>query len=335
MPTPTTWPSAKQVLGVAVETTQGTPVTTLLATCPVASFEPKDRFNWLTDGALRGSMVSEYGMVQGPKFVEFSGGGPVFCDWLPIFVRNILGDLTTTGAGPYTHAVSTLNSGTAQPSSLTLIDWQGPTATTFSRVYTGCQLSELVIKGNPESTFLEWSFKGQGWASSDYPTSPPSFSPSTDAPFAAWRTGIGLGGTFAGAPNSTIREWEVTITRAQKPIWTSQNAQTPYIIQRGAVTVAGNARFAAPADETALDYMLNNSQPQMQILTDNGGATTAHRRVTLDMLLAAFDTVETDRSEEIVSYASTFKAMANTTNAGASLGYSPIKATIINNTASY
>lgn len=335
MSTPTTWPSAKSVLGVAVETTQGTPVTTLLATCPVDSFEPKDKYNWLPDRALRGSMVDQYGQIQGPKFIEFSGGGPVFCDWLPIFVRNILGDLTTTGAGPYTHAVSTLNSGTAQPSSLTLVNWQGPTATTFSRTYAGCQLSELTIKGNPESTLLEWSFKGQGWASAAYPTSPPTFSPSADAPMAAWRTGMGIGGTFAGAPNYTTREWEITITRAQKPIYTNQNLQTPFIIQRGAVGVTGNLRFAAPADETALGYLNNNTQPQLQILVDNGGATTAQRRLTLDLLLSAFDTVEIDRSEEIVAYASTLVANANTTNVGASGGYSPIKVTTINNTASY
>ena len=334
MPTPTTWPSAKQLLGLAVETTQGTAVTTLAASCPVKTFEPEDKFVMLKDDALRGSMVDQYGSIQGPKNTEFSIGGPVFGSWLPFFLRNILGDLTTTGAGPYTHAMSTLNSGTGQPSSLTLIDWQGPTPTSLARTYSGCCLSELTLKGNPESTLLEWSAKGLGWASAAYPTAPPTFTLDTDAPMAAWRTAIGVGGTASGAQNYTIRNWEVTITRALKVEWTSQNAQTPYIIQRGPVSVAGSFYVSVPADETMLNYWLNNTQPQLQFLIDNGGATTAQRRVTLDIQAAAFDSTKINRSEEAVGYDVAFTGIANTTNAGASGGYSPIKATVINNTAS-
>lgn len=333
MPTPTTWPSAKQLTGVAVETTQGTAVTTLAASCPVKEFVPKDKFVMLKDDALRGSMVEQYGLIQGPKNTEFSMSGPVFADWLPFFLVNILGDRTTTGAGPYTHAMSVLNSGTAQPSSLTIVDWQGPTATGQARVYSGCCLSELTLKGNPESTLLEWSAKGLGWQSSAYPTAPPTFTLSADAPFAAWRTGIGAGGTYGGAPSNVIRNWEVTITRALKVEWTSQNAQTPYIIQRGPVTVTGNFYVSVPSDETYLNYWLSNTQPQFQFLVDNGGATTAQRRLTLDIQSTAFEATEINRSEEAVGYDCNFSANANTTDAGASLGYSPIKATVINNTA--
>jgi hypothetical protein len=334
MATPTTYPSAKQVLGLAVETEQGTAVTTLAATCLVKAFEPEDKIVMLTDDALRGSMVDSYGEIQGPKNTEFSVNGPVFCDWFPFFVRNILGDNTTTGAGPYTHAMSVLNSGTAQPSSLTLVDWQGPTATSNARTYSGCCLSELTLKGNPESTLLEWSAKGLGWESSDYPTAPPTFSPSADAPMAAWRTGIGVGGTFGAMPNATIRNWEVTITRALKVEWTSQNEQTPYIIQRGVVGVTGSFYVSVPADETMLDYWLSNTQPQLQFLIDNGQAGTAQRRLTIDMLLGSFASTKINRSEEAVGYDVSFKGVANTTNAGASGGYSPIKVTTINNTAS-
>lgn len=329
MPTPTTWPSAKQVLGLAVETTQGTPVTTLAATCPVMAFTPKDRFVQLKDSALRGSMVDQYGQIQGSKSIEFDVNGPVFTDWLPYFVRNILGDLTTTGVGPYTHAISTLNSGTAQPSSLTLIDWQGPTATTQSRTYSGCCLSELTIKGNPESTLLEWSAKGLGWQSTAYPTSPPAFSPGTEQPMAAWRSAIQI----AATPELTIREWELTITRQLKVEWTSQNAQTPYIIQRGAVAVTAQLHFAVPADEAPLTRYLANTQSALNILIDNGQATTAQRRLTMNINTAAIDTTEIDRSEEAVGYNATIVGIANTTDAGASGGYSPVKVTTINNTA--
>lgn len=328
MPTPTVWPSAKQVLGISNETTQGTANTTLGMTAPVLAFEPEDKYTWLKDEALRGSMVKTYGVIQGPQMVDFSGNGPVFFDWLPYLVKNILGGLDTTGAGPYTHVGTVLNSGTGQPGSLTFTDWQGPTATTQARTYSGCCLSELTLKGNPESTLLEWSMKGSGWASAAYPTSPPVFSPSTDSPVAAWRCSLQL----AGAPNLTTREWEVTITRELKLVYTNQNAQTPFVIARGPVTVTGSLQFAAPSDETALNYLRNNTQPALNLVIDNGLATTSQRRLTLDLALTAFDTVKIDRQDVPVGYASTFESVAATSLAGASSGYSPIKATIINNT---
>src|SRR6188474_2316340 len=126
MPTPTTWPSAKAVLGLAVETTQGTPVTTVAATLPVDSFEPEDKPVALYDNALRGSMTERYGMIQGPIITEFSGSGPAFFNVLPYLTRNILGALASTGpvSSAYTHVASLLNSGTGQPDSLTFTQWQ-------------------------------------------------------------------------------------------------------------------------------------------------------------------------------------------------------------------
>lgn len=330
---PTTYPSAKEVLGLAVEVTQGTAVTTLAATCPVKATEFEDKFVMLTDDSLRGSMVDTYGEVQGPKNTEFSINGPIFSDWFPYFLVNILGDRTTTGAGPYTHAISLLNSGTAQPSTLTLINGGQLATTSLARTYSGCALSELTIKGNPESTFLEWSAKGLGWASADYPTAPPTFSPSADAPMAAWRTGIGVGGTYGSVPNATIRNWEVTFTRELKIEWTSQNSQNPFIIQRGKLGIAGSFYVSVPADESMLDYWLNNSQPQLQFLIDNGQASTAQRRVTIDLQLGAFGQTKINRGEEAIGYDVTFKGVGNTTNVGASAGYGPAKVTVINNTA--
>lgn len=337
MPTPTTWPSAKQVLGLAVETTQGTPVTTLAATLPVDNFEPEDKPVWLYDNALRGSMTERYGMIQGPMLVEFSGGGPAFFNVLPYLLRNILGALATSGpvSSAYTHLASLLNSGTGQPDSLTFTQWQGPTATTFSRMFAGCCLSELTLKGNPESSLVECSFKGLGFPSADYPTSAPTFPANTDSPLAAWRVAIGIGGTAVGSPARTVREWEVTFTRELKAVFTSQNSQSPYIIQRGKLTAAGALNFAAPADETPLDYLLNNSQPQSQILVTNGAAGAALRSLQIDMQTTGFDTSKINFSEEAVGYNGTIQPVANTTNVGASGGYAPATVTVVNGTSSY
>jgi hypothetical protein len=334
MPTPTTWPSAKQFIGTAKETTQGTAVVPITFTHPVDSFEPSDEYVWLDDKALRGSMVEEYGLIQGPGHTEWSLAGPAFLDGIGFWLNNILGDLVTTGASaPFSHVFSTLNSGTGQPGSLTVVDWQG-TPTNQGRQYPGVCVAELTLKGNPESTLLEWSAKGSGWLSAISAAAPVS-APTAAAPLAAWRTKIGIGGPASGGTLiSTAREWEVTISREIRVQHTAQNTQQPYIIQRGKLSAAGSITFTKPSDEAPFNYMNSNTQPQVQILISNGGAGAALLSAQIDMQVCAFNSAKINRGEEAVGYDDGFVAIANTTNAGASGGYSPIKITLQNAIAS-
>src|SRR5215831_100633 len=335
MPTPTVYPSAKQFLGLAKETTQGTAVTPITATIPVDKFEPEDKYTWLDDQSFRGSMANLAGEVQGVGVVEWSLEGPCFFDTCPYFVNNILGDITDSGSTPNVHAISLLNSGTGQPGSLTLVDWQGPpSASNFARVYPGACVSELTLKGNAESSLIMWSAKGLAWPSSVIGAAPTPAT-STDTPFGAWRTALGLGGIASGGTQvKTAREWEITIKRALKAEYTLQNTQTPFVIYRGPVDVEGKLMFSVPADESnSMTYLINNSQPQLQLVVDNGLTLGNNRNLQVDCQLAAYQTVKINRGQEAVGYDATFKAVMNSTNAGASGGLSPIKVTFKNNTA--
>jgi hypothetical protein len=130
---PTTWPSAKQFIGVAKETTPGTPVA-LAFTMPVEKFEPEDKTVALIDKSLRGDMSEEQAYIPGTQQSEFSISGPAYMDGLGFWLNNILGDITTTGASaPFSHAMSLLNSGGAQPGTLTITDWQGPPPSDLGR----------------------------------------------------------------------------------------------------------------------------------------------------------------------------------------------------------
>lgn len=326
----TTYPSAKQFLGLAKETTPGTPVAPV-ATLPIEKFEPEDKPKWLDDKALRGSMVEVYGRQQGVIISEFSGSGPWFADMGGYLLNNILGDLTTTGASaPFTHAFSTLNSGTAQPGTLTLTHWQGLPATNLARQYAGACLSELTLKGNVESDLVMLDFKGTAWGSV-IAAAPPTSSPTTATPQAAWRTVLGVAGPATGGTQvKTVGEWEVTIKRALKPYFTAQNAQTPYIIQRGAVSASGKLTYTVPADEAPLLAMLNNSLPQLQLIVSNGLTLGALLSTQLDMQTASFASAKLNTGSEAIGYDVTFDAIANSTNAGSSGGVSPIKATLQN-----
>lgn len=328
---PTTWPSDKQFIGVAKEVTPGTPVA-MTFTQPVEKFDPEDKVTSLIDKSMRGSMAEEYALIQGVIQSEFSVSGPAYMDGLGFWLVNILGDITTTGASaPFSHAISLLNSGSAQPGTLTITDWQGPPAANLARQLTGCCVSELTIKGNAESELVTFDAKGMGWKSNIAAAAPTS-APTTALPLASWRSLLGIGGPATGGTlDSTIGAWEIKISRKLKPIFTGQNSQNPFIIQRGSVTVSGKLEFAAPAVETnALLAYLSNTQPIFQWVIDNGLTLGAALGMTVDVQAAAYDTSKIERGNEAVGYSATFKALANTTNAGASGGYAPCKITLRN-----
>jgi hypothetical protein len=334
VPTPTTYPSQKQFLGLAKETTQGTPVTPSTAWIPIDTFSPEEKPTWLDVQAMYNDMAKTHGRVQGPMHTEFDMAFPCWLDTLPHLLYNILGELSTAGSAPNVHSVSLLNSGTGQPPSLSLVHWQGLPATTQARVYAGACLSELTISGNPESSLLSVSAKGLAYPSSIYPTSAPVPTFSTVLPQAAWRYQIGLGGTVAGAPNAKIREWSITITRELKAIWTAQNLQAPFIIQRGAVSTSGALTVAAPSDETEFLNLINNTQPQLQIKGSVGAAGTLFG-LQIDSQVTAMDTAKINTGDEAIGYDLTWIGIANTTNVGASGGYAPAKLVVSNQTAGY
>lgn len=333
--TPTTFPTAKQIIGFNIEpaNAQGTPVTSTPAfTMPINSVLPEPKPTWLDDSAMRMAMGETYNRIQGPVHEEISFAGPAFLDILPLLLNNILGDITSTGTLPVSHAVSLLNSGTAQPKTLTMLAWQGTPATTSTRVYPGVALSELTIAGNADSALITIEAKGLSYPSLVLPTTPAVYTPTLVVPLATWRFALGLGGTASGAPNKTVRDFSLTITRQLRVENTMQNSQSPAIIQRGTVGVTASLTSTIPGDETFVLYLLNNTQPQLQIIGDIGTSATNYG-LTVDMQQAAWDTNAIKTDEEAIGYNGSVVAIANTTNVGASGGYSPCKVTVRNQTA--
>lgn len=409
MPTPTTYAPAKQFVGIANESTQGTPVA-MTATVLVDEMKPKDSPKFLDDKSWRGSMATDaFAKIQGVKTAELELGGPAYGDGLGYFLRNILGDMAVTGTstgsggttlsssaaagatsistaatipastavqigtgatgevvitgtpsgsgpytipittpstglayahasaqavqpvtGPYTQAHSLLNSGSGQPISHTITHFLGPTATSGARQYPGACFSELGLKWNAESELLTWSGKATAWPSVALGATPTA-NPSTVLPVASWRMLLGIGGPASGGTLiNTVTDGELTIKRELSPYFTVTGAQNPYIIQRGGLSVEGKLGFVA-ADESPLLYLLNNTQPQLQIILDNG--LTGLNKITfqIDCQIAAFTQMDPDGTKSAVEYGGTFMAVLNTTNAGGSGGYSPIKVSVTNN----
>ncbi|MGE7437944.1 hypothetical protein [Kitasatospora sp. NPDC001175] len=239
----------------------------------------------------------------------------------------------TPVTGPYTYAWSLLNSGSGQPISHTLIHYLGPTATSGARQYPGSCLSELGLKFNAESELLSWSGKATSFPS--VPAgSTPTANPTGVLPVASWRAQVGIGGPASGGTLvNTVTDGEITIKRELGVYYTVAGVQTPYVIQRGGLSVEGKLNFGAVPDETALLYMLNNTQPQVQIVCSNGLSGVNAITVQIDCQIAAFTSSEVETGKTAVGYQNGFKAVFNSTNAGGSGGLSPIKISVTNNIA--
>lgn len=402
MPNPVTFPGAKSFLSAGLEAVQGTAVAPTL-TIPVLSFQPEDKPAFIDDMSLYGDMAAIHGTQPGGIHTEWNLQAPYFGDVSPLFLANILGDvsedgvytgsgtttlsspttvgattitvgasltsgavvaigtgtpqceirtLTSTGTtptftkplqfahlaaavvrptqAPWTQVHSLLNSGGAQPGSLTLVDWQGLTATTFARAYAGCCVSDMTLKGMAESEYISAQIKGLGWPSAAAGAAPVAAA-STAQPLAAWRTLLGLAGVAGGGTQvKTVSEFELTITRQLKAEFTLQGSQSPFLIQRGNLRASGKLQVTVPADETHLNYMLNNTQPQIQLVISNGLSGANLLSLQVDIQKGAYKTASVQKGEAI-GYSITFDALANTTNAGGSGAQSPIKITTSNN----
>ena len=316
-------PTNKVFLGVALEATKGTPVaSTDFIPITVNTFKPVDHIDSLVDSATRGSMVEEYNVIQGKKWSEVDFGGPVFADSFGYLLASILGDVVTTGASaPYTHNIALKNSvgaaGDAQPKALTINDYYSAA----NRQYAGQQCVELEMTFNIDG-MLEYTAKLAGFPSST--GSIPTISVSGVLPTAVWAGSATIGGTPIGN-NIT---GSIKMVRKHAVIHTINGLQAPYAIFVGALTVEGKLTFTMEDDTQLLNY-LNNSQPTV-LYSWTVGSGAGLTSVAFSAAKSAYINASRDASKEYMEIMVDFKGLGNTTNVGATTGYSPIKWTLQN-----
>ena len=320
-------PSVRSYLGIAKEVTPGTPVN---ATdfIPLAkdSLKPVDIIAPLYDTGLRGSMAQNYNYIQGRRYTEIDLGGPVFADTVGYWLGGIMGAVATTGvSAPYTHVISLKNAtgigADAQPTSFTLEDMY----VAENRYYPGCKVTNFGFNFNSEG-MLEYTAKLMGWPSSTTATATPSFS--TVVPTPVWRGSVSIGGSTIGYTT----DGSVTVTRAAEAIFGIDTTQGPYEIFVGALDTTGSFTFVMEND-TELTRFLTNTQPALT-LTFAQGAGASATSIAFTITKGAYTAAAIDRSADHVQISVDFSAIANTTDAGASGGFAPIKWTLQNAVAS-
>jgi hypothetical protein len=318
---PSAQPSVRSYLGVAKEVTPATPVDAT-AFIPVNkdAIKPVDIIAPLYDTGLRGSMATNYTYIQGRRHTEIDVAGPAFADTVGWWLGSIMGSVATVGASaPYTHTISLKNatSGDAQPTSLTLEDYY----VSGNRYYPGCKVTDFTLNFNSDG-MLDYTTKLMGYPSTTTAASTPSFSAVVPTP--VWRGTVSVGGTTIGYTTAA----SVTMTRASEAIFGINTEQGPYEIFVAALDATGNMTFVMENDDQLTNF-LSNSQPAITCTFAQGAGATA-TSIGFTITKGAYTTAAIDRSGEHVSITVDINAIANTTDAGATAGFSPIKWTLQN-----
>lgn len=246
------------------------------------------------------------------------------------------GVAVTNTSAPYTNNFGLLNGGNGQPPSHTFTDrTQIPGSSNKQAVQYayGC-LSKLSLSGNASGLFTYTATLSS--YSHSYPSVAPTASVSSVRAQPVWRSLVGLAGPASGGTLvNDIMEWTIDIDRVVEPMPTADGSQNPYVMARGKLTATFSLKFAPAIDESSLLYMLNNTQPQLQIVFTNGLGGASQIQYTIDAQLAAFETAKITENQALFGYDVTGRFIANTTNTSSGNvtntgGYSPLHVSLLN-----
>jgi len=321
--------SVRSYLGIAKESAEGTAVApSKFIPVALGKLKATDIIAPLLDEGVRGANAKEYNYIQGRKHSEIEWGGPVFPDTLPWAIGGVLGDITTTGSGPYTHSIALENStatgassANPQPTTLTLTDFYAANV----RSYPGCKVHDFTLNFSAEG-LLEYDAKATGWASS-VPSTPSPTWDNTILPVPVWAATVTLGGTTV----SNVVEGMISMARPVTPIFGIANTQNPYTVFSGPLEVKGQLKFVME-DDTQLTAFLSQDSANLPALVVNwsqgSGASATQIQATLSK--RAYTTAVIDRGKDYVEIVVDIIGMANSTDVGSSAGFSPIKWAIKN-----
>lgn len=312
-------PSYLLQVGLAKEITWGTAVaSTTFFPILKPSFETK--YESIIDDGYRANASKDQAFYQGSGYTEVNLPDMMV---YPTATGNLfmamLGADAVTGAGPYTHPITLLNSG--NPPSYTLTKFDNLTAN--ARQVAGVYFEELDLKfasTNAGTGKLTATAKGRGKIETS--VAKPTASFDAGSVYLPWQGALTLG----GSSNAKLLTFDLALKRTvelQFPVANSQDVQgsTVYVLE-----VTGKLTFA-PSDLTEYNDYLNNSQPAFSLVFTSGTNT-----LTLQMSKAAFESPTLlDHGSPYAKVSASFRAIANSTDAGT--GNSPIKVIVVNGQA--
>lgn len=310
------FPGNLQWLGLAKETTPGVAAATPTVFVPMNSPKYTPHVTVLTDDGLRGSMAKSYGAQQGMQYPELTYSTYPYLDSVFPHLLAALGnaDVITGSADPYTHKTALLNA--SQPPSYTL--WYNDGAGKCWQI-VGAKSSSLVIGAKADAlATLDAGWIGLTAAA----VTPPSNTPTTNAPMPSWKSTVTIGGTAF----TKYTDVKLTIKRDTAPVAVINGTQAPGAVFAGVLEVSGdlNGIYQGSTDNDLVG-LLTNQQPAL-VLTFGPGGDAVH-----SLTLTCSKTVYTDASFDSGKYVqvtSKVTALGNTTDALDS-NYSPMQAVLL------
>jgi hypothetical protein len=173
---------------------------------------------------------------------------------------------------------------------------------------------------------LEYDAKSTGFQSEVVSDPTPTFS--TVLPTPVWRGTVSIGGSAV----STAMTGNIDMTRPATPIYGISNTQDPYQVFLGPLEVTGKITFVMDSDAELLNF-LNNTQPAL-VFNWNYGSGASEVQIQATLTKGAYTTGVIERGEDFVQVTVDINAQSNTTDAGSSGGFSPIKWVLKNAKAS-
>lgn len=303
-------------LGIALETTAGTPVApTKYLRVAADALRPVSAPNFLMDDGLQGSMVKNYDTIPGVYQTSVGLGGNVYAEEIGWLFASILGDLTVTGAGdPYTTTFAAKNNG--QPKTYTLTDYDGVAA----QAYGGCMCSDLSFAYGQDALL---TFAATMAALNVASAATPTDSPGTTKALPTWAATL----VINSLSTFKVIDFACDIKRTVSTEPTLANLQFPTIgFAGGDIDVTGSATLVF--DTTAQGYARVATGNAFPIVVDLVSPADSNRELKLTMSSCQFTATPAERTlGKYATLAVTFQTNANATDAGASGGKSPIKAT--------
>lgn len=307
-------PTSKVALHLAKESVKGTAELAPTESIPIREIDGGRDKTKLPDMSLRGSAVDSYSEADGVYHGKFNVKGDLFADSFGHWLSGIMGEEAVTGAGPYLHAFTALNSGDQQPASRTFWDNYGVNI----RRYRGAQVSSLKVSWADNGLI---TYEVDALTLDDTAVAAPVASYGTLAPLPAW-VGTCLIGGVAAYPLSG----ECNISRNNaEAIHVQDGAQGPHNIWVGALVVEGKLTLLMETD-VYYQQFIDNTQPTLVLTFTQTGAIG----FTLQMSKCTWRDPKIDRGASYVKLEMGYKALGNTTDVGLSGGYSPLKASLAN-----
>ena len=255
----------------------------------------------------------------------------------PLRFSHLTGVAVTNTTANYTHTFSSINPNSstgntsAQPPTYTFLhrNLVATSANHNSDQYSYSRFTDLKLTATKDGWFT-WDGKFTSYLrtfpSTDYT---PSFT--TVTAFPSWQAAVSL----ASSQVYNVSECSFTLTRELDTVTAADGSQNPYVIAAGPLTATFGIDYDAVSDETALNYMLNNTQPTLSFVLTNGLSSPNTVSITINAQLAGHKEAPLSAMKTLWGFKTTGELVANTTNSGNSSGYSPIQVVLVNQIPSF